>query len=151
MYLPIYICPISRHYNSSFSALFHAPWGPFLNLPLGVNLAPMGEICPLGRMFTPSFTPKGDHSLLFRVMEGRTYNFIPRELLHPQGTKFNLGGQLRPWGQSLPPGAKLRMGLLCQFCESRFCPVGKSLDNLLSSIWTTTKCPPKVADRKCTW
>jgi hypothetical protein len=28
-----------------------------------------------------------------------------------QGTKFTPGGQLRPWAQSLPLGAKLRMGL----------------------------------------
>jgi hypothetical protein len=29
----------------------------------GVNLAPRGEICPLGGMFTPSFTPRGEHSV----------------------------------------------------------------------------------------
>jgi hypothetical protein len=55
--------------------------GPFLTLPLaplGVNLAPRGEICPLGVKFTPSFTPRGEHSLLFRRMEGRTENFTPR-------------------------------------------------------------------------
>jgi hypothetical protein len=28
-------------------------------------------------MFTPSFTPRGEHSLLFRRMEGRTENFTP--------------------------------------------------------------------------
>jgi hypothetical protein len=38
--------------------------------PLGVNLAPRGELCPLGVKFTPSFTPRGEHSLLFRRMEG---------------------------------------------------------------------------------
>jgi hypothetical protein len=37
--------------------------GPFVtsspreNSPLGVNLVPRGEICSLGGMFTPSFTP----------------------------------------------------------------------------------------------
>jgi hypothetical protein len=46
--------------------------------PLGVNLAPRGEICPLGVKFTPSFTPRGEHSLLFKRMEGRTENFTPR-------------------------------------------------------------------------
>jgi hypothetical protein len=45
---------------------------------LGVNLAPRGEICPLGGMFTPSFTPRGEHSVLFRRMEGQTENFTPR-------------------------------------------------------------------------
>jgi hypothetical protein len=28
--------------------------------------------------FTPSFTPKGEHSVLFRRMEGQTENFTPR-------------------------------------------------------------------------
>jgi hypothetical protein len=46
--------------------------------PLGVNLAPRGEICPLGVKFIPSFTPRGEHSLLFRRMEGQTENFLPR-------------------------------------------------------------------------
>jgi hypothetical protein len=46
--------------------------------PIGVNLAPRGEICPLWVKFTPSFTPRGEHSLLFRRMEGRTENFTPR-------------------------------------------------------------------------
>jgi hypothetical protein len=27
------------------------------------------EICPLGGMFTPSFTPRGEHSLLLKRME----------------------------------------------------------------------------------
>jgi hypothetical protein len=33
---------------------------------------------PLGEMFTPSFIPRGEQSLLFRRMEGRTENFTPR-------------------------------------------------------------------------
>jgi hypothetical protein len=45
---------------------------------LGVNLAHRGEICPLGVMFTPSFTPMGKQFVLFRRMEGRTKNFTPR-------------------------------------------------------------------------
>jgi hypothetical protein len=36
-----------------------APWPPGLNFTLGVNLDHMGEICPLGGMFTPSFTKVG--------------------------------------------------------------------------------------------
>jgi hypothetical protein len=51
--------------------------GPFLTSPLGVNLAPGGEICPLGVKFTPSFTPRGEHPVLFRRMEGQTENFTP--------------------------------------------------------------------------
>jgi hypothetical protein len=78
--------------------------GPFLTSPREVNLAPRGEICPLGGMFIPSITPRGEHCLLFRRMEGQTENFTPRG-------QFTPGGQLRPRGQSLPLGAKLRMGL----------------------------------------
>jgi hypothetical protein len=59
-----------------------------------VNLAPRSELCPQGGMFTPSFIPKGEHSLLFSRMVGRTENFTP-------------GGQLRPGIQSFPLGAKL--------------------------------------------
>jgi hypothetical protein len=40
--------------------------------------APRVEICPLGGMFTPSFTPRSEISLLFRRMEGPTENFTPR-------------------------------------------------------------------------
>jgi hypothetical protein len=47
------------------------------SLPLGVKLAPSGELCPLEGMFTPSFTPRGEHSKLFRRMEGRTEKFTP--------------------------------------------------------------------------
>jgi hypothetical protein len=88
------------------------------SLPLGVNLAPRGELGPQGwtlsprGMFTPSFTPRGEHSLLFRRMEGRSENFTP------QGITFPLGGQksllwdnFAPGGQSLPLGTKLRLGL----------------------------------------
>jgi hypothetical protein len=46
--------------------------------PLGVNLAPRGEFSPLGVKFTPSFIPRGEHSSLFRRMEGRTENFTHR-------------------------------------------------------------------------
>jgi hypothetical protein len=66
-----------------------------------MNLTPRGEICPLGGMFTPSFTPRGEHTILFIRMEVRTENFTPR-------------GQNSPLGTASPPGskfAKLRMGL----------------------------------------
>jgi hypothetical protein len=69
-------------------------WGPFLTSPL----TPRGEICPLGGMFTPSFTPRVEYSRVFRRMNGRTENFTPR-------------GHSRPWGWSVPLEAKLRMGL----------------------------------------
>jgi hypothetical protein len=75
--------------------------GPVLTSPL----APRGEICPLGRMFIPLFTPRGEYSLLFRRMEGRTENFTPWGQNSPLGDNFAHGGQ------SFPLEAKLRMGL----------------------------------------
>jgi hypothetical protein len=54
-----------------------------------------------GECSPPSFTPRGEHSLLFR--RNRKY--------HPQGTKFSPGDNFAPGCQSLPLGAKLRMGL----------------------------------------
>jgi hypothetical protein len=75
------------------------PGGPQGGIsPLGVNLAPRGEICPLRVKFTPSFTP--------RRMERQTENFTPRGQIHPWGTTLSLYG-----GQSLPLEVKLRMGL----------------------------------------
>jgi hypothetical protein len=41
-----------------------------------VNLAPRGEICPLGVKFTPSFTLRGEHLLLFRRMENFRVNTL---------------------------------------------------------------------------
>jgi hypothetical protein len=48
--------------------------GPFLTSPL----APRREICSLGEIFTPSLTPRGEHYVLFRRMEGQTENSTPR-------------------------------------------------------------------------
>jgi hypothetical protein len=73
-------------------------------------LAPRGEICPLRGMFTPSFTPWGEHSLLFRRMEQRIS--APGDNFNPQGTKFTLGGQLRPWGSKFAPGGEIKNGPL---------------------------------------
>jgi hypothetical protein len=47
-------------------------------------------------MFTPSFTPRGEHSLLLRRMENGD-NFTPR-------------GQNSPLGDNLAPGAKFSSG-----------------------------------------
>jgi hypothetical protein len=72
--------------------------GPFLTLPL----APRGEICLLGEMFTPSFTPRGEHSLLFRRMEGRSENFTPRGFLQPY-----IGHKVHSWGTTSPLWVKV--------------------------------------------
>jgi hypothetical protein len=43
-------------------------------------------------MFTPSFTPRSEHSLLFRRMEGQTENFTPTPVDNfTPGTKLTLG------------------------------------------------------------
>jgi hypothetical protein len=63
-------------------------------------------------MFTPAFTQRGEHSLLFRRMEGRTENFTPREYLHPSGTKFTPGRELRPWGSKFDPRGDAKNGPL---------------------------------------
>jgi hypothetical protein len=68
-----------------------------------VNLSSRGEICPLGGMFTPSFTPRGEHSLLFRRMGGQTENFTP-------GDNFTPRGQNSPWGTNSPLGSKFAPG-----------------------------------------
>jgi hypothetical protein len=59
-------------YDTKF--VFHVNTEPFLTSPL----SPSGEICHLGGIFTPSFTPPGVNTLLFRRMEGRTEDFTPR-------------------------------------------------------------------------
>jgi hypothetical protein len=74
---------------------------------LNFNPCPMGEICPLGGMLAPSFTPRGEHFLLLRRMVGRT------EKLTPPRDNFTHGprGQNSPLGTTSPLGAKLRRSL----------------------------------------
>jgi hypothetical protein len=79
--------------------------------PPGVNLVTRVELFPLWGMLTPSLTPRGEHSLLFRRLEGQTENFTPGDNFTPRGQSSPLGDNLPPGGQSLPIGAKLRMGL----------------------------------------
>jgi hypothetical protein len=49
------------------------------------------------------FTPRDEHSLLFRRIEGRTENFTP-------GDNFTPRGQIRPLGSKFALGEKLSMG-----------------------------------------
>jgi hypothetical protein len=46
------------HFVTFFSGVAKTQRPVFYNvrLPLGVKLAPTGQLCPLGGMFTPSFT-----------------------------------------------------------------------------------------------
>jgi hypothetical protein len=62
-------------------------------------LAPRGEVCPLGEMFTPSFTPRREHYLLFLRMEGWIENFIPRGKNSPLGTTSPLWSKFAPRGE----------------------------------------------------
>jgi hypothetical protein len=47
-----------------------------ISLPLGVKYVPTSEVCPptgeLRGMSTPSFTPRGEHYVLFSRIEGQT-------------------------------------------------------------------------------
>jgi hypothetical protein len=63
-------------------------------------------------MFTPSFTPRGEHTLLFRRMEEQTENFIPRGLPHPQETKFTPREQNSSLGSKIAPRGIVKNGLL---------------------------------------
>jgi hypothetical protein len=66
--------------------------------PRGGNSAPRGELWSLGGLFTPSFTPKDEHYLLFRKAEVRT------ESLHPYGITSSLGENFPPRKQIWPLG-----------------------------------------------
>jgi hypothetical protein len=47
-------------------------------------------------MFTPLFTPKGEHSILFIRMEGQTENYTPPQgITSPRGTKFTPRGKVK--------------------------------------------------------
>jgi hypothetical protein len=62
-----------------------------------VNLAPRGEICTRGGIFTPSFTPgpRGEHSLLFR-------RWRVEKRISPPGDNFTPGDEIHPWGTNSP-------------------------------------------------
>jgi hypothetical protein len=64
-----FICLSGRTLHMSAAHAEPKNLRPVLNnvsLPLGVNLALMGEHSPWGTKFTLSFTPRGKHSLKFR-------------------------------------------------------------------------------------
>jgi hypothetical protein len=67
------------------------------------EMAPSGELCPLGG-FTPLFTPRAEHSLMFRGMKVRTEGF------HPWGITSPLGDKVHPWGPTSPLGANFTPG-----------------------------------------
>jgi hypothetical protein len=97
---------------------------------------PSGELCPLGGMFTPSFTPRGEHSLFFKELRGK-------QIISPRGNNFTPGGQLHPWGTTSPLGVKvcpyigekLRMGLrtLCTYFIWLYKPILAGANTLITS------------------
>jgi hypothetical protein len=71
-------------------------WPTGVQFPLGVNLAPRGELCSLGEMFTPLFPAQGEQRGEQRVF---------------WGIALSLGANFTPGGHILPLGAKLMTGL----------------------------------------
>jgi hypothetical protein len=87
-------------------------WGPFLTSllaprgelhpkgltsPLGVYLAPRVVILPLGVMFTPSFTPRGEHYCLDE--------WRGEKRISPRGDNLTTRGQNSPWDTVSPLGS----------------------------------------------
>jgi hypothetical protein len=55
-------------------------------------LAPRGELCPIGGIFTLSFTPRGEHYCL-KELRGEQI------LSPPGGITSPLGAKVCPWGE----------------------------------------------------
>jgi hypothetical protein len=77
---------------------------------LNFTPGPQGEICPLGGIFTPSFTHKGEHSLLCRIMEGQTENFTPGDNFTPRGQNSPPGGTTSSLGAKFDPRGEATNG-----------------------------------------
>jgi hypothetical protein len=60
-------------------------------------------------MFTPSFTPRGEHSLLFRRMEGQPESFTPRDNFTPWD-KVHHWRTTSPLGSKFAPRVKVKNG-----------------------------------------
>jgi hypothetical protein len=112
-----------RHQNQGHSPLGPTKaetWGPFLTSPL----APRGEICHLGGMFTPSFASGGKHSLLFRRMVGRTENFTLQGITSPPGYKIHYWGTTSSLGSKFAPRSEVKNWPLSagpKFCRIPLC------------------------------
>jgi hypothetical protein len=61
-------------------------------------------------MFTPSLTSRGEHSILFRRMEGEQRNSPHRYNFTPRGQNSLLGDNFAPEDQSLPLGGEVKNG-----------------------------------------
>jgi hypothetical protein len=132
-----------------------------------------GNLSPR-EMFTPSFTPRGEHSPLFRGIEGRTENFTPGDNFTPMGEvkngpehsllfrgmegwtenftpgdNFTPRGQNSPLGSSLTLGAKLRMGLWTSDNNKKV--VNLTWRKPTTICWHPCHCPPPTPQRWGSW
>jgi hypothetical protein len=106
-------CNVRLHFLRTWGQCLTTSVSPRVNfsprggwtLPPGVNFAPWGELCPLGGLFTPSFTPRGAHSLMVRRTKGRTEGLHPWEITSPLGKNFT------SWGPISTLGVKLKTGV----------------------------------------
>jgi hypothetical protein len=73
------------------------------NFPLGGNIAPRGELCPLGRIFTPSFPPWVDTLYCLEEWRGEQRS-------SPPGDNFTPRGQCSPRGDNFAPGCEVKNG-----------------------------------------
>jgi hypothetical protein len=71
---------------------------------------PQGRTSPLG----VNLAPRGEHSLLFRGMEGQTENFTPRDNFTPRGQNSPLGAKFSPRGE-VKNGPLLFIARICDF------------------------------------
>jgi hypothetical protein len=62
-------------------------------------------------VFTPLFIQRGEHSLLFKRMEGQRDNFTPRRQSSPPADNFAPGPGC-PWGSMFVPTAEVKNGPL---------------------------------------
>jgi hypothetical protein len=85
-------------------------------------------LAPRGNVHS-SFTPRGEHSLLFRKTEEQTEDLRPQGLtstlankVKPWGTTSHLGG---PWGEikNRPQGPMASVSKLCRFPADGRCDV----------------------------
>jgi hypothetical protein len=105
---------------------------PFLTSPLALR----GELRPQGWNLSPrgNVPPSGEHSLMFRRMDGANREFHPHGITSPSENKSH------PWGTTSPLGSKLRMGLCHLLKKVRFEgePSAMALCEWLVQVWNAS-------------
>jgi hypothetical protein len=109
--LAFFTMPGAEHCNIKLHCRYL--WGPFLTSPLAprgklhsrVEFVPQGwTLSPRGNV-PPFVHPKGWTLSTAWKNGGANIQILPQGITSP------LGDKIHPWGQSLPLGAKLRMGI----------------------------------------